>query len=237
MKKNIKQQETGTMINPVILKFMSSLLNGDSTASANSSTSGDGGQHFLSEMQNALHASSNKSSPATREAMKANTASNETGYQSYLESFKKELLSQGKPLSGVFLKESDFPLIKKFLLQCGFSSEKADKFLKDLKTDSPDGHINLSYFFQKASELVSSKDKAHQDKIIGSTAVPYIESILRDFQFTPKETDNVISLARVQGGGLDLNQFVNKLKEISSRKPFADNNGVDQNLCRKIIAK
>jgi len=225
------------MINPVILKFMSSLLNGDSTAGANLSTSGDGGQHFLSEMQNALHASSNKSSPMTNESMKANTASNEKGYKYYLESFKKELLAQGKPLSDVFLKESDFPMVKKFLLQCGFSNKKADGFLKDLKTDSPDGKINLSYFFQKASELESSKDKANQDKIIASTAIPYIESILRDFQFTPKEVDNVISLARIQGGGLDLNKFVNKLKEIGSRKPLADNNGVDQNLCQKIITK
>lgn len=225
------------MINPIILKFMSSLLNSDASKSAMPSASGDGGKHFLSDMQKALRTFSNKSDFATHESIKANTDSYGKGYKNYLESFKKELLAQGKPLNEIFLKEKDFPLIKKFLLQCGFSNKKIDGFLKDLKSDSPGGQINLSYFFQKASELESPKDKAYHDKIIASNAIPHIESILRDFQFTPKEMDNLISYAKTEGGGLDLKQFVNKLKEISSRKPFADNNGVDRDVCQKIISK
>ena len=225
------------MINPVILQFMSSLINSDSSGSSVPSASGDGGKHFLLDMQNALHAASNKYSPMSRESMKTDAASNEQGYKNYLESFKKELLARGKSLNEIFLNESDLPLVKKFLLQCGFSSEKVDGFLKDLRTNSADGQINLSYFFQMASQMELPKDKANQDKTIASTAIPYIESILRDFQFTPKEMDNLISAARVEGGGLDLKQFVNKLKEISSRKPFADNTGVDRNLGQKIINK
>jgi flagellar hook-length control protein FliK len=216
------------MINPVILKFVSSLLNSDASNSAISSASGDGGKHFLVDMQNALRTFSNKSSFAAHESIKTNTASNEKGYKYYLESFKKKLLAQGKPLNDVILKESDFPLVKKFLLQCGFSNEKVDKFLQDLKADSPGGQINLSYFFQKASELESPEEKAYKDKIIASSAIPYIESILRDFQFAPNEMDNVINAVKVQGGGLKLDKFVTKLKEISSQKPIADKNSVDQ---------
>lgn len=225
------------MINPVILKFVSSLLNSDASNSAISSASGDGGKQFLSDMQNALRTFSNKSSVVAHESIKTNTASNEKGYKYYLDSFKKTLLAKGKPLNEIFLKEKDFPLVKKFLLQCGFSSKQIDGFLKNLKSNSPDGQITLSYFFQKASELESPKDKDYHDKIIASSAIPYIDSILRDFQFTPKEMDNLISYAKTEGGGLDLKQFVNKLKEISSRKTFAENNVTDRNLCQKIISK
>jgi hypothetical protein len=216
------------MINPVILQFMSSLFSSDSSANIQSSSSGNGGKHFLTDMQNALHASLGKASSKTHGSMKTNTASDAKGYKYYLETFKKELLAQGKPLSEIFLKEDDLPLVKKFLLQAGFSSEKVDGFIKDLKSNSPDGQISLSYFFQKASELESPKDKAYQNKIIASTTIPYIESILRDFQFTPKEMDNVFSAAKVDGGGLDLNKFLSKVKEISAQKPAADKNGVDQ---------
>ncbi len=225
------------MINPLILKFMSSFLNGDASAGTGSSATGDSGKDFLSDMQNALRTSLKKISPATHGSMKTNAVSNENGYKYFLESFKKELLAQGKPLSQIFLKVSDFPLVKEFLLQSGFSSEKVDGFLKDLKSNSPDGKINLSYFFQKASELKSPADKKPQDKIISSAAIPYIESILRDFQFTPKETDSAISAARVQGGGLNLKQFLNKLREFGSGKPLADNYGVDNHLCQKITSK
>ena len=225
------------MINPVILKFMSSLLNSAASESTMPSASGDGGKNFLMDMQNALRTSSNKPSFAAQNSIKANTSSNEEGYKYYLESFKKTLLAKGKPLNEIFLKEKDFPLVKKFLLQCGFSNEQIDGFLKNLKSNSPDGQINLSYFFQKASELESPKEKAFHDKIIASNAIPYIESILRDFQLTPKETDNLINYAKTEGGGLDLKQFVNKLKEISSRKTFAENNVADRDLCQKIINK
>ncbi len=225
------------MINPVILKFMSSLLNSTDSKSDMPSASGEGGKHFSLDMQNALRTFSNQSASVGHESPKTNCASNEKGYKYYLESFKKTLLAKGKPLSEIFLKEKDFPLVKKFLLQCGFSSKQIDGFLKNLKSNSPDGQINLSYFFQKASELESPEDRANHDKTIASNAVPYIESILRDFQFTPKEVDNLISYAKTEGGGLDLEQFVTKLKEINSRRTVADNNVTDGNLCQKIISK
>jgi flagellar hook-length control protein FliK len=225
------------MINPMLLNLVSSLLNGGESGSADSVTSGNGDRNFLFDMQNALHASSKKSSHVAHEPMKTDTVSNEKGYKYYLESFKKELLAQGKPLNEIFLKESDIPLVKKFLLQCGFLNEKIDGFLKDLKANSPGGQINLSHFFQMASELKSPEEKAYQDKIIASSAIPYIESILRDFQFTPKDMDNVFRAAKVEGGGLDLKKFVTKLKEINTQNPVADKKVNDQNLNQQIIAK
>lgn len=216
------------MIDPAILQFISLLINGESSGSNQSPATGASDRNFFSDMQNALRTSSNKLSNMAHESMKTESASGDKGYKYYLESFKKKLLAQGKPLTDIFLKESDFPLVKKFLLQCGFSSEKVDKFFKDLKAGSPGGQINLSYFFQKASELESPDEKAYKDKTIASSAIPYIESILRDFQLAPNEMDNVINVAKAEGGGLNLAKLVKKLKEISNQKPVADKNSVDQ---------
>ena len=216
------------MIDPTILQFMSLLLNGEPAGSTKSMASEGKDRNFFSDMKNALHAASNKSSQIAHKPLKAVSDSVEKGYNYYLDSFKKELLAQGKPLNEFFLKEDDFPLVKKFFLQCGFSKEQINKFLKDLKSESPGGQINLSYFLQKASELESPEEKAYKDKVISSSATPYIESILRDFQFTPNEMNNVISAVKVDGGGLDLDKFITKLKGISTQKSIVVKNGVDQ---------
>ena len=216
------------MIDPAILQFMSLMLNGAPAGGTKSSLSEGSDRNFLFDMKNALHGALNKSSQLAHNSMKKELVPGEKGYKHYLESFKKELLAQGKPLNEIFLKEGDFPLVKKFLLQCGFSTDQADKFIKDLKSESPDGQVNLLYFFQKASELESPEEKAYKDKVIASAAIPYIESILRNFQFTPDEMDNVISAVKVEGGGLDLDKFVAKLKEISTQKSMAVKNDAEQ---------
>ena len=100
------------MTNPIILKLMSSLLNGKTSGNVKSLESGKGNRHFLSDMLKALHASKNGAFHMADKPTKINTTSNNKGYKYYLESFKKELLAQGKPLNKTFLKEKDLPLIK-----------------------------------------------------------------------------------------------------------------------------
>ena len=110
------------MIDPAILQFMSLLLNGEPAGSTRSMASEGSDRNFFSDMKNALHAASNKSSQMPHDPLKTVSGSDEKGYKYYLDSFKKELLAQGKPLNEIFLKKGDFPLVNKFLLQCGFSN-------------------------------------------------------------------------------------------------------------------
>ncbi|MGB5993646.1 MAG: flagellar hook-length control protein FliK [Desulfobacterales bacterium] len=231
------------MTNPIILKLMSSLLNGK--ASVNGKASGNvqpfksekGNRHFLSDMLKALNASKDSAFHMSDKPAKINTTSNKKGYKYYLESFKKELLAQGKPLNKTFLKEKDLPLFKTFLLQSGFSHEKVERFLKDLKANNSNGEFNLSQIFLKINELGPAKRKEHQDETVAPAAVPYIESALRDFNLTPKELDRVFSKARIEGGGLNLHKLVEKLKEINGRRPLENKTVVDQKLSRQISDK
>lgn len=138
----------------------------------------------------------------------------------YLESFRKELLAKGKSLDNISLNKEDLFLLKKFLLQCGFSEQKTERFLNELKNNNPDGEINLADFFQKIAELDPAERSEKDDKetcIIESSAIPYFESVLRNFGLTPKEIDNVLSAAKVQGGGVAPKIFAIKLKEIKNR--------------------
>ena len=225
------------MTNPAILKLMSSLLNGKASGNVQPLKSGKGNGHFFSDMLKALHASKNGAFHIADEPTKINTTSNNKGYKFYLESFKKGLLAQGKPLNKAFLYENDLPLIKIFLLQCGFSHEKVEGFLKDLKTNNPNGEISLSQLFLKITELGQPKRKDHQDETVSPSVVPYIESVLRDFNLTPKELDRIFSKARIEGGGLDLNRLAARLKEINGQRPLANKTVVDQKLSRQISDK
>ena len=135
------------------------------------------------------------------------------GYLSALESLRRGLLSKGKPLNKIFLTKEDLPLIKQFLSQCGFSKEDAEKFLRGLLTDNPKGKISLSEFFLKIKDLDHPTKKTEQPAALETSAIPYIESLLRDFGLTPKQIDNALSASKAEGGGLDLAKFVVKLKE------------------------
>ncbi|MBU1161613.1 MAG: flagellar hook-length control protein FliK [Proteobacteria bacterium] len=231
------------MTNPIILKLMSSLLDGKTSVNGKASgnvkplNSGKGNRHFLSDMIEALNASKKDAFHMDDKPTKINTTSNNKGYKYYLESFKKGLLSQGKPLNKTFLKEKDLPLIKTFLFQCGFSHEKVERFLKDLKANNSNGEFNLSQIFLKITELGTPKRKEQQDETVAPATVPYIESVLRDFNLTPKELDGVFSKARIEGGGLDLHKLVEKLKGIKGRRSLANKTVIDQKLSRQISDK
>jgi flagellar hook-length control protein FliK len=225
------------MTNPMIQKLMSSLLNGKAAGNDQPFKSGKGNRHFLSDMLKALNASKDGVFHMSDKPAKINTTSNNKGYKHYLESFKKELLAQGKPLNKTFLKEKDLPLIKTFLLKSGFSHEKVERFLKDLKANNPNGEFNLSQIFLKINEMGMAKRKEHQDETVAPATVPYIESVLRDFNLTPKELDSVFSKARIEGGGLSLHKLVEKLKEINGRRPLENKAVVDQKLSRQISDK
>jgi len=142
------------------------------------------------------------------------------GPRFYLESFRKGLLAQGKPLNNISLNKEDLFLLKKFLLQCGFSEQKTERFLNELKNNNTDAEINLANFFQKIAELDPAERSEKHDKetcMIEPSAIPHLESALRNFGLTPKELDNVFSAAKVEGGGLDPKRFAIKLKQITIR--------------------
>lgn len=231
------------MTNPILVKLMSSLLNGKSSVNAKASgnvqplKSGKGNMHYFSNMLKALHASKNGTFHMADKADKTNTTSNNKGYKYYLDSFKKELLAQGKPLNKTFLKEQDLPLLKTFLLKCGFSHEKVEQFLKDLKANDSDGEINISQIFLKITELGTPKSKEHQDETVAPATIPYIESVLRDFKLTPKELDSVFSKARIEGGGLDLHKLVETLKGVKDRRLLTNKTVIDGKLSRQIADK
>jgi len=143
--------------------------------------------------------------------------------ETYLESLRKALLGKGKSLNEISLNNKDISLLKKFLCQCGFSQQDAENLLKELLQNNPHGEINLSQFFNKITELALLKRKIYQPITLDPSAIPYIESALRDLGLTPKEVEHVLSGARVEGGGLDLNRFVINLKRISNKGMLLQN--------------
>lgn len=141
----------------------------------------------------------------------------------YLEALRKALLGKGKSLQDISLQSDDLPLLQRLLYQCGFSQDTANRFLEELLSNNPSGEINLLQFFNMITEFTAVGKKMQQSVILEPSAIPYIESMLRDLGLTPKQVGYAVSSARVGGGGLDLNEFVRHVKDISNREMSSQN--------------
>jgi len=206
-------------MNPMILKT-ASLLNENQTVHDNKHIKSKGKGDFLSNILASLNQVQKSPFNGKDQNYLKGMSADKKGPRFYLESFRKELLAKGKALDNISLNKEDLFLLKKFLLQCGFSEQKTERFLNELKNNNPDREINLANFFQKIAELDPAERSEKDDKetcIIELSSIPYFESVLRNFGVTPKEIDNVLSAANVEGGGVDPKIFAIKLKEIKNR--------------------
>ena len=139
------------------------------------------------------------------------------------------------PLNRMSLNSQDLPILKKFLYQCGLSQEGVERLLRELAGDNPHGGINLSQLFLKIAELGPPDRRIDQAITLEPSAIPYIESALRDFGLTPRQIENALSAARVEGGGLDLDRFVIKIKEISNRIRGGTQAVIDRDSVQEIL--
>ena len=197
------------------LKLISSLADQKTANPGKGLKSTQGGGDLFSSIFKSLTTASQKSSDKAQASGRAGAPINKNRYHTYLESLRKALLAKGKPLNKAALQGEDLALINKFLQQCGFSQKNAEQFLKELAEKSPGGQINLSRFFQEATELAGPKNKKEQGNLLEPAAVPHLESILRNLGLTPQELEQVFGAARVAGGRLDPGKFVEKLKQVS----------------------
>ena len=148
--------------------------------------------------------------------------------QLYIESLRKAFLAKGGSLQNIFLGTKDLPGIRKLLCQCGFSNEDIEQFLQEMLKDNPSRQISLSEFFDKVAELNLRKSELIRDIHLESSAIPYIEALLRDYGVTPKQLDHDLSAAREKGGDLDLQTLANALKKLSSNLQGDDTNQVNK---------
>jgi len=112
-----------------------------------------------------------------------------------------------------------------------------ERLLRELVENNPHGEIDLSQFFLKIAELGPPKGNIYQPITLEPSAIPYIESALRDCGLTPKEIERALSAARVEGGGLNLDKFVAKIKEISNQIREGAQAAIDQNSAHKVSIK
>ena len=206
-------------MNPMILKT-ASLLNDCKTVHNKNHEKFKGKGDFLSNVLTSLNRVQKSPFNGQNQHSLNGMSADKKGPRFYLESFRKGLLAKGKALDKISLNKEDFFLLKKFLLQCGFSEQKTERFLNELKNNNTDGKINLANFFQNITELDPAERSEKNDKkthMIESSTIPHLESVLRNFGLTPKELDNVLSAAKVEGGGVDPKIFAIKLKQITSR--------------------
>jgi len=227
-------------MNPMILEIVPSPINcpRDNIGGIIKSTKGT--RDFFASMQELLNPAQKKTFHKPTKSVQTGPALKK-GYKFYIESLKKRLLANGKPLNKISLNSKDLFVLKKFLFQCGFSRESVERFFRGLAGSNPNGEINLSDFFHKLKEFEPSKKKSEKPVVLDISAIPHLESLLRDFGLSPKELDHAFSYARLEDGKLDLKRLVAKLKEISRqinpRDPEKNQLTIDRNVVLQVLRK
>jgi flagellar hook-length control protein FliK len=227
-------------MNPMLLKIVSLPINCTRDKTEASLTSVKGTGNFLASIKESMNASQKKPFHGSTKVVQEGKVF-ENKYKFYIESLKKRLLAEGKPLNEISLNTNDLFALKDFLFQCGFSRESVEGLLQELAEKNPKGEINIAQFFNKVAELEHPEEKPDQPVSLDISAIPYIESLLRNFGLSPKELDYAFSSARLEGGKLDLKKLVIELKEISNRinqkDPGKAHVTVDRDMFLKVLTK
>lgn len=227
-------------MNPMILKIVSLPINCTRNNIEGNLKSIKGSGNFLASIKESLNPSQKMPFRKSTKVVQEGKAF-EKRYKFYIESLRKKLLAEGKPLNEISLNSNDLFVLKNFLSQCGFSRESSESLLQGLAENNPKGEIDLSKFFHKVVELEHPEGKSDQPVTLDISAIPYIESLLRDFGLSPKELDHAFSSARLEGGKLDLKKFVIELKKISNqitqKDPEKDHVTIDRDMFLKVLKK
>lgn len=221
-------------MNPMTLNIVAALIDGNFESQNLSAKAGPGGAGDFDRLLQSLNLTQQESFQKAPTRVKPKSPFNKT----YIETFKKALLSRGKPLNKVSIKNEDFPIVKEFLFKCGLSRAQVDQLFKDMLENNSEGKVRLSRLFQKISQIDASKNDDQSSNLLEPAAIPLLESMLRGFGLSSKELDGALSAARVEDGRLDLKKFVAKLKGITSRQnsqaPLAAFQTLDRQLADKL---
>lgn len=203
-------------MNPLILKILSLPQHFKPASTGSFVPSGKGKKGFFSIIQELMNS-------VQKQSLRRHTGPPHAGfplkraYDLHLEPLLKGLLPKGEPLQKISFSREDLFLVKQLLHQCGLPRENVKALLKGLIEKNSSGEIDLSRFFPKADGPDTPKPKVKEGITLEPSAIPYIESVLRDFALMSQELERILGAATVEGGRLDLRAFLRKLKESDSK--------------------
>lgn len=149
----------------------------------------------------------------------------EKDFQVFIDSLRTELLSKGKPFDEVYLERDDAYVLNDLLIQCGYSQNRVDKLIADLMENSRNGEIKLSQFFAQVKEIGAPEKKEKGAITLEASIIPYMQSILAEFDLDPNEISKVLNSGRTQEGGLSLDKLIKDL-EIVGNQAMQESRGI-----------
>jgi flagellar hook-length control protein FliK len=132
--------------------------------------------------------------------------------ESYIEKLRRTLLARGKSPSRSSLKGEDVLLLKDFLCACGVAQGEVNAFMNQLLQQSQGGEIRLYRFLEEAGKLTSQSQNSSKARLEAS-AIPIVESLLREKGLDPRAAERLIEHSRTADGALDLEQLAGRLEK------------------------
>ncbi|HID29589.1 MAG TPA: hypothetical protein EYP19_06235, partial [Desulfobacterales bacterium] len=141
----------------------------------------------------------------------------------WLEHFRHQLLLLGMPLEEMSLSREALPNLKKILIGEGYSESAVMGFLHGLFHEKAGQEIGLIEVLEGLSELKAVSDKKSEDAVLGVSAVPYLEAILRRLGLGLQEVNRAIDQAKAQEGRLNLKSLLCNVKDLPDGNRFIAN--------------
>ena len=169
---------------------------------------------FLSAINRALGSTQGKSRFGVDRPRLHSSGASENARQ-YLETLRGRLRAAGKPLDTLYLGTEDLDAVKTFLFQCGYDRHQVVQCAKNILKKSSDGQIRASDLLAQLDALTSPGKAKTRSVLLDPSVIPHMESVLRDFGLTPKKIEGIVSGAKAEQGGIDLNRFVKQLRAVA----------------------
>ncbi len=174
------------MINRMVLKTVSLVNNYSANLNTGALKPKGANNDFLSIIRTSIK-SIGKKADQKHNGLLQTVLQGKNRHHFYLEALRRGLLAKGGALNKISLKSQDLNILKEFLYKCGYSKKDVESCLKELAENSPRGEINFAAFFNKIEELDPQNNKTDRSVTLEFSAVPQLETILRDSGFTLKE--------------------------------------------------
>jgi len=147
-----------------------------------------------------------------RQTFLANQPANTKTSADFLEAFRSGLLSKGKPFDQVYLDPQELSLLGKLMQHCGYSPNSIADSLQSLRASGRGGKIKISQIFTQLEQIPSPQDSHSIPVVLSSEAVPYLDSVLREFGLSPNAVSTVLNNGRAPQGDLDFETVIKAIE-------------------------
>jgi len=137
-------------------------------------------------------------------------------HDDFIDQFRQYLEEAENACSGISINAQGLEALEDLLVQAGFNADEIAQLITGLQEESNGSEILLSDLMASLSELENETENNTEgsESLFMISAVPYITSVLKTFGIPDTITDELISDAKEEGKGINLDTLITGLQAL-----------------------